>query len=76
MSTTDRWRLEADRNACMGTGICAGIAPDHFQVVDGLSVPPPGEVLPDETVRDAVESCPMEALRILDAGSGEVLAPS
>ncbi|MER7234250.1 ferredoxin [Streptomyces olivaceus] len=69
------WRLEADHDACLGTGICAGIAPDHFQVIDGRSVPSAEETPPDEAVRDAVESCPMEALRILDAGNGEVLAP-
>ncbi|MEU3394127.1 ferredoxin [Streptomyces albidoflavus] len=69
------WRLEADHDTCLGTGICAGIAPEHFQVIDGRSVPSAGETLPNEAVRDAVESCPMEALRILDAGNGEVLAP-
>lgn len=75
MASVKRWRLTADHGACLGSGICSGIAPDHFQVVDGRSVPSAEETLPDETVRDAVESCPMEALRILDAGNGEVLAP-
>jgi ferredoxin len=68
-----RWRIEVDHGACMGTGICAGVAPDVFQVVDGRSVPPAGTVPADENVLDAVESCPMEALRLRDAVSGEVL---
>lgn len=71
-----RWRLEVDRGICMGSGVCAGIAPDHFQVVDGRSIPMSDEILPDETARDAVEACPMEALRISDWVSGEVIAPS
>ncbi|MFF2625457.1 ferredoxin [Kitasatospora griseola] len=76
MTDTTRWRLEADHHSCAGTGICAGIAPDHFRVVDGRTVLSAEETRPDETLRDAVESCPMEALRILDADSGEVVAPS
>ncbi|MFF6918567.1 4Fe-4S domain-containing protein [Streptomyces sp. NPDC012466] len=67
------WRVEADHGACMGTGICAGVAPHRFQVVDGRSVPPAGPFPAEEDVLDAVESCPMEALRVLDAVSGEVL---
>ncbi|THA24101.1 ferredoxin [Streptomyces sp. RKND-216] len=75
MTTGSRWRVQADHGACMGTGICAGIAPHRFRVIDGRSVPTPEESPPDQEVWDAVESCPMEALRILDAASGEILSP-
>ncbi|MFE1956080.1 ferredoxin [Streptomyces sp. NPDC059524] len=68
-----RWRIEADAQACMGTGICAGVAPHRFQVVDGRSTPSTEEFPPDDAVWDAVESCPMEALRVRDTVSGEVL---
>ncbi|MEU3838587.1 ferredoxin [Streptomyces sp. NPDC028635] len=70
---TTRWRVEADHGVCIGTGICAGVAPQRFQVVDGRSVPPAGELEPDEDVLDAVESCPVEALRVRDAVTGAVL---
>lgn len=68
-----RWRIEIDPEVCMGTGICAGVAPHRFRVVDGHSMPSTEEFPPDDAVWDAVESCPMEALRVRDTASGEVL---
>jgi ferredoxin len=69
------WRLEVDRDRCIGSGMCAGMAPDHFTLVDGVSVPSAGPVPPDDAVIDAAESCPVEAITVRDAADGRLVAP-
>ncbi|QQQ77670.1 ferredoxin [Saccharothrix sp. 6-C] len=69
-----RWTVGVDRAACLGTGMCTSIAPDHFRLDGGTSTPVSPEVDPDDAVIDAAESCPMEAILVRSA-DGEVLAP-
>ncbi|MEU4802700.1 ferredoxin [Actinosynnema sp. NPDC023587] len=69
-----RWSLEVDRDACVGSGMCAGIAPDHFRLDGGTAEPVDASVEPDDAVVDAAESCPMEAILVRDA-EGNRLAP-
>jgi ferredoxin len=67
-----RYRIEVDHNACQGTGMCAGIAPDHFELgSDYLARPMLPVVDADAVVVDAAECCPMEAITLVDADSGE-----
>ncbi|MCE6993616.1 ferredoxin [Saccharothrix sp. S26] len=68
------WTIEVDRGACLGTGMCTSIAPDHFRLDDGTSSPVKARVDADDAVIDAAESCPMEAILVRSA-DGEVLAP-
>ncbi|MEV6229242.1 hypothetical protein AB0L88_15360 [Saccharopolyspora shandongensis] len=44
-------------------------------MVEGSSCARRPEVDPAEEVTDAAESCPVEAITVRDAGTGEVLAP-
>lgn len=69
------WRVEVDARTCIGSGICAGTAPDHFRVVDGVSRPVRPEVEPADEVLDAAESCPVEAITVRDGETGDTLAP-
>ncbi|RJO79200.1 ferredoxin [Nocardia panacis] len=73
--TDQRWRVEVDRNTCIGSGVCIGTAPDHFTLVDGHSSPNAELVDPDDSVTDAADFCPVEAIRVRLAHTGEVLAP-
>jgi len=51
------------------------MAPAHF-VLDGThSRPLMDETDPDDSVIDAAESCPVEAIRVRDAATGELIAP-
>ncbi|MFI9006523.1 ferredoxin [Actinosynnema sp. NPDC053489] len=68
------WTIEVDRGACLGTGMCTSIAPDHFRLEGGTSRPVDPNVDPDDAVIDAAESCPMEAILVRSA-DGTVLAP-
>jgi ferredoxin len=60
-------QISANKRVCMGSGLCSYIAPDHFDVVDGVvQVLDPAVLLShSEAVLEAVESCPTRALALL-----------
>ncbi|GHE97842.1 hypothetical protein GCM10018785_72770 [Streptomyces longispororuber] len=72
----DRWHVEVDRSVCIGSGMCVGTAPDGF-VLDSARQSHPKEPETDaaEAVLEAAESCPVEAITITLADSGEVVFP-
>lgn len=62
------WVAAADRDRCIGSGACAFAAPGVFDVDgDGRVVIVGAAVAGDERVRDAVENCPVDALRLVEA---------
>lgn len=72
-----RWRIEVDTSRCTGSGMCAGLAPGQFHLTDGRSRPATDEIAPDTAVASAAECCPMEAIVLTDAATGQsVLGPS
>ena len=73
--TDTRWRITVDHDTCIGSAVCAGTLPNRFKIVADKSVPVESEIEPDEDVLGAAESCPMEAILVVDAGTGTVLAP-
>ncbi|RFS84427.1 ferredoxin [Actinomadura spongiicola] len=68
------WRVEVDASACIGSGMCAGIAPDHFRL-DGRISRPMRSHVDDDLVLEASENCPVEAILVHDERTGTVLAP-
>ncbi|GII20420.1 ferredoxin [Planosporangium mesophilum] len=69
------WRVRVD-GACIGSGSCVGVAPGHFALgSDNRSRPLSDEIEPDEAILDAVASCPVEAITIEDADTGEPVEP-
>jgi ferredoxin len=66
-----RWIVSVDKDTCIGSAVCVGTAPGRF-VLDGRqrSGPVAAEIAPDEAVRDAAASCPVEAISLIDADSG------
>ncbi|BCJ58819.1 ferredoxin [Micromonospora endophytica] len=69
------WRIEVDAGRCIGSGGCVGMAPAHFLLESGRAVPTAPAVEPTETVIDAAESCPVEAIAVRDA-DGTLIAPA
>ncbi|ROT28235.1 ferredoxin [Micromonospora sp. HM5-17] len=69
------WRVSVDPERCIGSGICAGTAAQHFRLVDGQGTPVSPTVEPADPVRDAAESCPVEAITVRDAADGRLIAP-
>ena len=69
---TARYRIKVDPAVCQGSGLCAGIAPEHFEVGDDYRSRPLREVVDaNEDVRDAAECCPLEAITLTDADTGQ-----
>ncbi|WP_341720675.1 ferredoxin [Micromonospora sp. FIMYZ51] len=67
------WRVNVAQT-CAGAGCCVGSAPEHFALgSDGRSHPLRSEVAPDDTLLDAAESCPVEAISIVDTETGEAV---
>jgi ferredoxin len=64
--TTEAWRVEVDRDRCMGTGACVYAIPRVFAMGDDGVAKVVGAVdSGDELVRDVVAECPTAALRLV-----------
>ncbi|HEY8373547.1 MAG TPA: ferredoxin [Pseudonocardiaceae bacterium] len=70
-----RWTVQVDAGVCIGSGMCASIAPRHFTLDGDRSRPVAERIAPEESVLDAADSCPMEAIRVFDE-TGTQLAPT
>jgi ferredoxin len=75
MDGTD-WRLRVNHSRCMGTTICATTAPGRFEInSDGQSEPVAETAAAATDVMRAAELCPMEAISVALADTGEELFP-
>lgn len=73
---TDRWTVTVDRLVCVRTGLCAATAPAEFDLDEDGQGHATADTLPaSPTVREAAESCPVEAITITDADTGEHVFP-
>jgi len=64
-------RIVIDGSLCSGFGTCAELAPELFDIgPDGVASARQGTT-GDDGVLDAAGSCPMGAIAIYDADSGE-----
>ena len=66
-SQSDATRVEADMDRCEGHGLCASVAPDHFELDnDGfLHIRDHSVTLEQlQRVEDAIRSCPVAALSL------------
>jgi len=62
------WKIDVDAGKCIGSGMCAGLAPQWF-VLDGEhAVATTAEADPAEVLLDAADSCPATAITITDGG--------
>jgi ferredoxin len=71
---SEHWRITVDRDACLGSGICAATAPRRFRLEDGKSRTLQEDTEPDDDVLDVADMCPAEAITVYDT-AGHHLAP-
>lgn len=68
----ERYRLSVDHDLCMGTRVCIARLPGVFTVDDDTNLASAsGDVLDPalaEAVREAVDDCPQEAIRLEKIG--------
>ncbi|KDQ65582.1 ferredoxin [Streptomyces halstedii] len=63
------WTTEVDRGLCMGSGMCAGLAPELYRLDDeGRAAPLRDRITPDERALDAADSCPAAAILVREGG--------
>jgi ferredoxin len=68
------YRIVIDRSLCSGFGACADLAPDLVELgSDGIAAARLGSS-DDPRVLDLAATCPMAAIAIVDAASGEQAA--
>ncbi|WP_374684330.1 ferredoxin [Streptomyces sp. ODS05-4] len=60
------WTAEIDRGQCMGSGMCAGLAPDLFRLDGDTAEPVRRDIAEDERALDAADSCPALAIVVRD----------
>ncbi|QGK69220.1 ferredoxin [Allosaccharopolyspora coralli] len=70
------WSVEVDQDTCVGSGMCNAAAPELFLLEGSTSVALRPTAEPAEDVRDAAESCPVEAITIRDTDTGAIEAPT
>jgi ferredoxin len=71
-----RLHITVDHNVCVGNAMCEQFAPNVFQLNEerqSEAVNPEGNSL--EEVLEAAENCPVSAITVKNAETGEVLFP-
>ena len=69
-------RVSVDHNVCVGNSMCETIAPKVFVLNDDRqseAVNPDGDT--EENILEAAENCPVSAIKVVDAETGETLFP-
>ena len=69
-------RVSVDHNLCVGNSMCETIAPKVFVLNDDRqseAVNPEGDT--EENILEAAENCPVSAISVVDAETGEKLFP-
>ena len=69
-------KVRVDRDLCKGAGSCVAIAPSVFQLDQGdKAVVIDHRGADDDTIWEAAEACPFDAIILEDEESGEWLYP-
>ncbi len=70
------YQITIDRELCIGTAECVGIAPEVFELgEDNISVVVDPEGTDEETILDAARACPVDAITLFDE-FGEQVYPA
>ncbi|AOS62459.1 ferredoxin [Actinoalloteichus hymeniacidonis] len=70
-----RWKIDVNQGACVGSGMCAGTAPEHFRLDGAAASAISEEIDAHDGVIDAADSCPVEAILVRELVGGKVVAP-
>ncbi len=61
---------------CVGDGLCVEEAPKTFEMNDdNLAVVKEGKIDDEETILNAAEACPTDAIVVTDEATGEQIFP-
>ena len=71
-----RFRIDVNRDVCVGDGLCRETAPETFQIDTEGKVAvlnPEGDAA--EYIKSAAQKCRLEAITLFDADTGERVWP-
>ncbi|RKE16966.1 ferredoxin [Streptomyces sp. TLI_171] len=76
MSDDPRLVVTVDQVRCIGSGLCARTAPqDLLLAANGRATPARSSTEGSPELTEAAEMCPVEAIAVRDAATGELVAP-
>ena len=61
------WQVSVDQAVCLGSGMCAALAPELFEL-DDVANPVKPDIEPDEVALDAADQCPAQAITVRENG--------
>jgi len=68
--------VTVDQTRCIGSGLCARTAPAALTLApNGRATPVGPTTTPSDALTEAAEMCPVEAIAVRHATTGELLAP-
>lgn len=66
-------KIEVDREACISVASCVDIAPEVFQLdQEGKAIVKNAKGNPDETILEAAQSCPVNAIILYDEKGNKI----
>jgi ferredoxin len=71
-----KYKIEVDREECIGDGLCVDEAPETFEMDDediAVVINPEGN--DPDSILEAAKSCPSDAIILHDAETGEKVWP-
>ena len=76
MADIGKLKVTVDRDECIGDGACVGDAPETFEMDDEDKAIVRDDSSDDrETILEAARNCPVDAIKVEDKETGEVLYP-
>ncbi|KIF07709.1 cytochrome P450 [Streptomyces sp. RSD-27] len=60
------WTVRIDTGLCLGSGVCAGTAPEVFVLEDDRARPRADRVAAQERILEAADMCPAQAITVHD----------
>lgn len=71
-----KYKIEIDRNLCIGDGACVGEAPDTFEMdTENIAVVKDAAGQTDAEILQAAQVCPVDAIILTDNQSGVRIWP-
>ena len=69
-------KLIVDDSVCMGCGMCTALDEEHFEMNDaGLSEVKSQDNLESDTLQNAVDSCPVGAIKLAEESEDAAAEP-
>ena len=59
-----KFKVEVDKEACIGCGNCATVCPDSFELVEGKAKPKKAEVEELDCIQEAADGRPVQCIKI------------